>query len=204
MYVKYNAVLRGQHNTADKYQLSRSGTRLNLPADLDATHPSQHLWDKFVTLCKRNMYTTTLHAINSCVVKLGKLTKVMKVYRGLSGDHKGLPKQMTVPNEHGVKGGVEFAFMSTTTKREVALKYSRDSEQNRTIYEIQMGMVDRGADLKWMSQYPFEEEILFAPLTGIDVQGTRAQGDVLVVDIRLSINLNNLTLEQVAAKMQRS
>ena len=47
---------------------------------------------QYAELCGNNKYTTTLHSINSAIVKLGKLTKVTKVYRGLSG--KGLPKQM--------------------------------------------------------------------------------------------------------------
>ena len=34
-----------------------------------------------------------------------------------------------------------------------------------------MGMVDRGADLSWLSQYPGEKEVLFAPLTGMEVIG---------------------------------
>ena len=32
------------------------------------------------------------------------------------------------------------------------------------VFEMQMGMIDRGAELKWISQYPHEEECLFAPL----------------------------------------
>ena len=32
-----------------------------------------------------NTYTTSLHAINSAVVKMGKLTVATKVYRGISG-----------------------------------------------------------------------------------------------------------------------
>ena len=28
-----------------------------------------------------------------------------------------------------------------------------------TIFEMQMGMVDRGADLSWLSQYPHEREV---------------------------------------------
>ena len=33
------------------------------------------------------------------------------------------------------------------------------------VFEIQQGMVDRGADIGWLSQYPHEREILFGPLT---------------------------------------
>ena len=45
-------------------------------------------------------------------------------------------------------------------------------------------MVDRGASLSWLSQYSFEEELLFAPLTGVEVRGTRVEGSVLVVEVR--------------------
>ena len=90
-------------------------------------------WQK---LTKGNTYTTTLHCINSTIVvrvvlgggaplrslptddgarhsvqKLGKLTKVQKVYRGISGGV--LPDEFWEPNEFEVRGGVEFAFTST-------------------------------------------------------------------------------------------
>ena len=40
---------------------------------------------RFNELCLGNRYTTTLHVINSAVVKLGKLQKAEKVYRGMAG-----------------------------------------------------------------------------------------------------------------------
>ena len=67
-----------------------------------------------------------------------------------------------------------------------------------------MGMVDRGADLTWLSQYPHEEEILFAPLTGLEVQSTRVEGSVMVVEVRLSVNQSSLTIGEVIAKMRRA
>ena len=62
-----------------------------------------------------------------------------------------------------------------------------------------MGMLDRGAELRWLSQYPHEDEILFPPLTGCEVQGIRVEGAVRVVSIRLSVNLTTPTVEQVVA-----
>ena len=56
-----------------------------------------------------NTYTTTLHAINSAIVKSGKLTRATKVYRGISG--MALPKEFMETNEFGVMGGIENAFM---------------------------------------------------------------------------------------------
>ena len=67
-----------------------------------------------------------------------------------------------------------------------------------------MGMVDRGASLSWLSQYPFEQEILCPPLTGIGVEANRCEGSVIVIDVRLSVNFTSLSIEQSIAKLQRS
>ena len=50
-------------------------------------------------------------------MKLSKLTYAGKVYRGISG--MALPDEFWKPNEYGVMGGIDGAFMSTTTNREV-------------------------------------------------------------------------------------
>ena len=71
-----------------------------------------------------------------------------------------LPKEFWTKNEFDVMGGVENAFMSTTTNREVALGYASGGTVG-IVFEIAQGMVDRGADISWLSQYPHEAEILF-------------------------------------------
>ena len=50
---------------------------------------------------------------------------------------------------------------------------------------------------------PHEEEILFAPLAGLEVRSSRVEGSVIVVEVRANINLNALTIEQVIAKRHR-
>ena len=129
-----------------------------------------------------------------------------------------------------VRGGVEYAFTSTTTDEQVARNYAQRGKVGMII-EVQMGMVDRGAELEWLSQYPCapcalkplqivhycssaflptllcgraEKEICFAPLTGVEVQGTRVEDSTLIVEARLSVNLSALTIEETVAKMQRS
>lgn len=95
-----------------------------------------------------NLYTTTLHVLNSCIVKMGKLTEATTLYRGMSGrlfldtpiapyarpygssrpylphmagmSGRVFPDKFWTKNPYGVKGGVEFAFMSCTPKRSVA------------------------------------------------------------------------------------
>ena len=98
------------------------------------------------------------------IVKSSKLTRAAKVYRGIAGGL--LPDSFWTANEQGVKGGIESAFMSTTFDREVAMHYASQPGRPALVFEMQLGMIDRGAELGWISQYPFECECLFAPLTG--------------------------------------
>ena len=95
-----------------------------------------------------NMYTTSIHAINSVVVKMGRLTKVVPLYRGWTG--ATLPESFFVPDEVGVCGGVEYGFSSTTTERAQAVVYAEGKAS--TLLELEQGMVDRGADVSWLSQ----------------------------------------------------
>ena len=128
MYAKYNAVLR-----------AKSKVPFLVGAAKDLT--------------MGNDYTTTIHAINSCVLKLSKLTKACNVYRGIKDAM--LPKEFWVPNELGVRGGIEYGFSSTTTDKAQAVLYASAGAKPgdaMTIFEMRMGMVDRGADLSWLSQ----------------------------------------------------
>eukprot|EP00966_Prymnesium_polylepis_P271693 6277259-Prymnesium_polylepis.2 len=59
-------------------------------------------------------------------------------------------------------------------------------------------MVDRGASVQFASQFPKEAEILFAPLTGLEVVSKPwIDGRTIVVDLRLSTNTKDLTIEEV-------
>ena len=139
-------------------------------------------------------------AINSCVVKLSRLTPPMTVYRGFS--NASLPHRWWKADEGGIRGGIEFGFLSTTTDRAQALHYA--SGHAPTVLELETGMVDRGASLRWLSWYPHEQEILFPPLTGLEPTGSHVDSRTLVVHTRVSINLMALTLEQVVSKRART
>ena len=108
------------------------------------------LWQK---LCQGNLYTNTVHAINGAILKLGKLTPAQKLYRGINGMR--LPKEFLVEDIYKIRGGAEFGFMSATPERSVALHYASEREPS-VVFEIQQGLVDRGAEIAWISQYPHE------------------------------------------------
>lgn len=177
-FVKYNTVLRGLQSAIGFFKAN------------------------YAKLCKGNKYTTTLHVINSSVVKLSKLTFASEVYRGVSGGR--LPFHFRHADKYGVRGGIDPAFMSTTTDRSVALAYAGSSGGGAgVVFAMQQGMVDRGADIGWMSQYPHEKEILFAPLSGLEIRRLSVEGSVLVPEVRLSINLNAATIEEVIARRRK-
>ena len=69
------------------------------------------------TLRKRTKgaYVTTLHAINSGIIKLSKHTKACTVYRGVAGGV--LPEQFWTPNDDGVMGGIELGFVRPSGAR---------------------------------------------------------------------------------------
>ena len=163
------------------------------------TGPMYALYNGTLRAREKGVFVTTLHAINSGIIKLSKQTPASTVYRGVAGGV--LPDQFWSANEHGVMGGVELALMSTTTNRDIALGYMRQSgKEAKMLFEIRMGMIDRGADVSMLSQFPGEKEILFSPLTGLEVAGVpRVEDGVIVVELRLSCNLHDLTIEQVPA-----
>ena len=175
LFFKYNAVLRGLDSETE--MLRDSMVELCCPkAVSDAYRAKKIGYDE--AKASLNPYTTTLHVINSAIVKVGKLTYASTVYRGVSGGM--LPREFWEKNEHGIRGGVEAGFMSTTQERAVAVGYaSGKMQQSSIVIEIEQGMTSRGADISWLSQYPHEKEILFAPLTGIEVQQTRVVNNVV-------------------------
>eukprot|EP00966_Prymnesium_polylepis_P098240 2275265-Prymnesium_polylepis.1 len=87
MYEKYNAVLR-------------------------ANSDNEYLQQKEKGLCMGNKYATTIHSINSAVLKLSKLSVVCKVWRGFQ--NATLPQAFWEADVHGVRGGVEYGFTSCT------------------------------------------------------------------------------------------
>jgi WD40 repeat protein len=148
-------------------------------------------------------FTSTLHAINSGVVKLSQLQPATVIFRGISG--MKLPEPFLVRSKFNVRGGVEFGFMSCTLDEKVALRYAKTRpDEPSTLMVMEMGMVDRGAQLDWLSQYPEEREILLPPLTGMEVHVDEVTADdVRQLTMRLNINLRSTTLEQLLSARQK-
>ena len=153
MYMKYNLVLRGMgagRHTKIHEEYERV-CKLNTYAPEHASNIVQAAHDPHLLLSPLPpllRYTTTLHVINSAIIKLSKLTSATKLYRGVSGAL--LPRPFWTPNQYNVRGGVEVAFMSCTEDKEVALKYAAPKKKAAIVFEVKQGMVDRGADVAWL------------------------------------------------------
>ena len=48
-------------------------------------------------------------------------------------------------------------------------------------------MVDRGADVSWLSQYPHEREVCFGPCTALECTGTTVSDSTIVVKLRPAV-----------------
>ena len=111
-------------------------------------------------------WATTIACCYLGVLKLSLLQKESRrVYRGVKETPElGLPPEFL---EGTFAGGVELAFMSTTTSPAVALDYSGGAATQATILAFEFKATTRGASVQWLSQYPHEEELLFPPCTSL-------------------------------------
>ncbi|KAJ1482518.1 hypothetical protein T484DRAFT_1803861 [Baffinella frigidus] len=181
-FQKYNQHLRGLNAARTEKVGSRSLARSLSRSFAKRAKTERH-------------YTTTIHAIASALKKVARVTKLPeggKVYRGMSGVR--LPEAFREPDEYGCRGGVELGFLSTSTSKEQALKYIDMRKCMPTLFEIQLGQVDRGATLRWISQFPGEEEVLLPPLSNLEVVGEpvtiiREGVEVNVCQLRVNVNL---------------
>ena len=59
--------------------------------------------------------------------------------------------------------------MSATTNKETAFAYSGVKNERGTVLEIEVGRIDAGASISFLSQYPGEKEFLMQPLSCLEV-----------------------------------
>jgi hypothetical protein len=161
-----------------------------------------------------NRFPTTIFVLVSAIQKLSRCMNIPAgtlLYRGLGGSME-LPDTFFTPSEScmtpNALGYCEFAFMSTTQDRSVAVQYSgvRDNKPKASIMEIHPNSVDRGADISEFSQYSGEKEFLIVPYSFVQGDGrqrtevTEGGGVLTVISVSVNINLQTLTVEQLRGK----
>ena len=141
MALKYNAVLRG----------------------LPRTSPRPYA--RFVELCMGNCYEATLHCLNNAIVKLSRLSTACKLYRALPTCR--LAREQLLMDDALMRGTIDFGVQTATADEQAAFGHAKLSEPS-ILLEIEMGLVDRAADLSWLSMYPHEQMFAFPPLTALE------------------------------------
>lgn len=71
---------------------------------------------------------------------------------------------MTISDVFMVSGGTEFACMSTTLSKDVAINFAESTAPMIIKLETK-DFMSRGADISFLSVYPGESENLYLPLT---------------------------------------
>lgn len=76
-----------------------------------------------------------------------------------------------------------------------------------TIFEINLGAIDRGASISFLSQYPGEEEILLPPRSYLEVQGGMSRTEegpngrmIRIVSLKVNANATSSTIEQIVSR----
>ena len=85
------------------------------------------------------------------------------LWRGIQNVH--------LSNDYKKEGGTELAPMSTTSDINVALKYGLCSTGSIIFKILVPNALTSGADLKWISAFPEEAEVLYPPLTYLTPTG---------------------------------
>ena len=159
--------------------------------------------DPLDTMCG-NRYVTTIHCINSAIIKLARASPIepLIVYRGLCGMR--LPVQFAAKDKSGRQGNVEFSFMSCTSDRNVALQYAAGGKMAVLLCLERSGM-NNGGPLSALSFYKDEEEICFPPLCSIEVKDKPKivftdKGSVLQVKMGITVNQKADTIDKLIGR----
>ncbi len=153
-----------------------------------------------------NLFTTSIHVLVSAVQKIARVMKLpegLLLYRGLGGTMR-LPDHFWNADQNGCRGFAEWGFMSTTSKKSIAIQYSgvKEGKPLAMLFEIQVSSVDRGACIQEFSQYPGEVEYLWVPCSFVEPYGEQyvevtPEGVARVVRVRVNANLKASTVEGI-------
>jgi hypothetical protein len=93
---------------------------------------------------KGNKYVTTIHCINSAVIKLSRVSPLTprSVWRG--SKNMKLPLELAGRDHLGRQGIVEMGFLSLTTNRDMAIEYAAGDALS-TVLHVTRGDRSSGA-----------------------------------------------------------
>jgi hypothetical protein len=141
----------------------------------------------------------TIYALTECIKKLRAVEA--------KDDEKGFntPKvlwrgmaNMKLNEIFKSVGGTEMAVMSTTSDKEVAVKYAK-SESALVFKYTTLGLT-RGVKIQFLSLYPKEVEFVYPPLTFLSFFGDTEEETVTIVEEEKTVTIN-VTIVPVMPQM---
>ena len=141
------------------------------------------------------------------LARVGAALKGDSVYRGLHGGGGEQFAALLEKDGTGFASVVDLSFLSVTesraeAERQVARADAGGGEQGAkpAILEIKVGKTSMGSHLKWVSQFPEEEEIVYPPRTHLEMVGApRVEEGVRVITLLPTVDQSVRTLEQMRA-----
>lgn len=117
-----------------------------------------------------NKYSTTIHLILRALAKLSPFQQQMqgrKVFVGLHGEawHSSIWK----PDALGFKGAFMRGFISAASNLNTARSLPWKSDQRQIILEVELARTSMAVDVAWISQYPYEQEVLIPAFSYYEV-----------------------------------
>jgi len=118
-------------------------------------------------------FAATVGQICNAIRKLAAITSpgeaTKPLFRGVRGE---LPKSFWVEDKQGMVCAVDMAFMSTSRNRTTPVDYMGSGKN--VLWELQPEKQSdvayhRGADIRMLSQFAMEDEVLFPPCTLLEV-----------------------------------
>ena len=116
-------------------------------------------------------FPITINFIKSAIGKL-RAVEASSGDKGKIDLWRGM-KNLKLTDNFRTNGGTELACMSTSTNKEVVAEYAK-SDQPLIFRVVSTSFLNRGADIKWLSLYAHEDEILYPPCTYLRPTGRTA------------------------------
>ena len=133
-------------------------------------------------------WQTCISVLYGAVLKLSYLSKKGTVYRGVNESKLKLHENFWKPCGDDFSGGVELAFMSTSTDENIAVEYAKNgSSSDCLVFVIKFDKASRAASLYWLSQYPHEQELLYNPCTCLTTENFETKNGIKYIYVKASV-----------------
>ena len=155
---------------------------------------------KLIDMMKGTKYVTTVHCINSGIIKLSLATQLLLRNAWRGSNKMKLPLEFAAQDHLGRLGIVEMGFLSLTIDKRAAEGYAAGGVLS-TVLKITRGDRSSGACIAPLSFYIEEEEVLIPPLAYLEragnpsVEFTSSGRVVNVVPVTITVNQHAATID---------